>query len=185
MIDLGSHYEVQRQLRGYPRFGESAMKQLSDAELLANLDPESNSVAILVRHLAGNMRPRFTDFLTTDGEKPDRNRDQEFDISGTPTRAESWNGGNKAGRESFATLAELKPGDRLRTVTHSRRAAHCASGHQSATGALFRACGSDHLSRQAFAFQPVENAEHPPRPLEGLQPDYDRGLPRREEGKAS
>ena len=59
--------------------GDKAIAQLSDAELHVKIDPESNSVAIIVRHLAGNMRSRWTDFLTTDGEKPDRFRDREFE----------------------------------------------------------------------------------------------------------
>jgi len=77
MTDVASHYldEARRQLRGHKRMAESAMAQLSDEEFFVTLDPESNSVAILVKHLAGNMRSRFTDFLTTDGEKPDRFRD--------------------------------------------------------------------------------------------------------------
>lgn len=58
--------------------GEKAMAQLSDAELFAKLDPESNSIAILVRHLYGNMRSRWTNLLTSDGEKGDRKRDEEF-----------------------------------------------------------------------------------------------------------
>ena len=54
------------------------MAQLSDEQFFAIPSAESNSVAIIVKHMAGNMRSRFTDFLTSDGEKPDRNRDQEF-----------------------------------------------------------------------------------------------------------
>ena len=54
------------------------MAQVSDAQLFASLDEESNSIAIIVKHMTGNMRSRWTDFLTTDGEKPDRNRDGEF-----------------------------------------------------------------------------------------------------------
>jgi hypothetical protein len=119
MIDLGSHYleETQRQLRGYKRLGEGAMNQLPDGDFLVTLDPEANSVAILVRHLAGNMRSRFTDFLTTDGEKPDRNRDQEFEISGKPTRAEIMGWWEQGWARVFSTLAELKPEDLLRTIT--------------------------------------------------------------------
>ena len=83
MTDLASHYldEARRQFRGHKRMGEAAMAQLQDADLFVTLDPESNSVAILVKHLAGNMRSRFTDFLTSDGEKPDRFRDREFELN--------------------------------------------------------------------------------------------------------
>ncbi len=72
--DLATHYleEARRQMRGHKHMGESAMAQLGDADFFVTLDPESNSVAILIKHLAGNMRSRFTNFLTSDGEKPDR-----------------------------------------------------------------------------------------------------------------
>ena len=90
MTDLATHYldEARRQFRGHKRMGEGAMAQLRDEEFFVTLDPESNSVAILVKHLAGNMRSRFTDFLTTDGEKPDRFRDQEFELNSATTRAD-------------------------------------------------------------------------------------------------
>lgn len=78
--DIATHYldEVRRQFNGHKRLAERAIAQLKDEDFFVTLDPESNSIAILVKHLAGNMRSRFTDFLTTDGEKPDRNRDSEF-----------------------------------------------------------------------------------------------------------
>ena len=64
--------------RQYKLLGERAVQQVSDQQLFASLDDESNSIAIIVKHLAGNMRSRWTDFLTTDGEKATRNRDGEF-----------------------------------------------------------------------------------------------------------
>ena len=78
-MDIAAHYldEARRQLRGHKRMGERAMSQLRDEDFFVTIDPESNSVAILVKHLAGNMRSRFSDFLTSDGEKPDRKRDSE------------------------------------------------------------------------------------------------------------
>ena len=101
--------------RTYKSLGERAMAQVSDEQLQLAIDAESNSIAIIVKHLAGNMRSRWTDFLTTDGEKPDRNRDTEFD---TPpaTRAalmESWEAG---WRRVFAALEPLKDSDLERTV---------------------------------------------------------------------
>ena len=65
--------------RYYKKLVEGAIAQISDAQLLATLDPEMNSIAQIVKHMAGNMRSRWTDFLTSDGEKPNRNRDSEFD----------------------------------------------------------------------------------------------------------
>src|SRR5690242_20067074 len=81
--------------RQYKKLAEGAMSQVSDAELSATLDPEMNSIALVVKHMAGNMRSRWTDFLTTDGEKPDRNRDSEF-VEPAATRAElmaAWEAG--------------------------------------------------------------------------------------------
>src|SRR5437588_9782950 len=62
----------------YKKLAEGAMEQVTDEQLLEALDPEMNSIAVTVKHMVGNMRSRWTDFLTTDGEKPDRNRDSEF-----------------------------------------------------------------------------------------------------------
>ena len=66
-------------LRQYKKLAEGAMAQVSDSELYTALDPEMNSIALIVKHMSGNMRSRWTDFLTTDGEKPGRNRDCEFE----------------------------------------------------------------------------------------------------------
>ena len=90
MTDLATHYldEARRQMRGQKRLADSAIAQLKDEELFVTIDAESNSVAILIKHLAGNMRSRFTDFLTTDGEKPDRFRDREFELNAATSRAE-------------------------------------------------------------------------------------------------
>jgi hypothetical protein len=71
--------------RYYKKLGEGAMAQATDEQLFALLDPEANSIAIVVKHIAGNMRSRWTGFLTTDGEKPDRHRDTEFEDA-PPTR---------------------------------------------------------------------------------------------------
>src|ERR1700757_3271577 len=90
MTDLASHYleEIKRQLRGHKRMAEAAIAQLQDADLFIVIDAEANSIAILIKHIAGNARSRFTDFLTTDGEKPDRFRDREFEVSAATTREE-------------------------------------------------------------------------------------------------
>src|ERR1700756_3083243 len=71
--------EVRRNFRGYKRLAEATLAQLGVDEFFYTPDPESNSVAVIIKHISGNLRSRWTDFLTTDGEKPDRNRDTEFD----------------------------------------------------------------------------------------------------------
>jgi hypothetical protein len=91
----------------YKKLAERAMEQLSDAELYATLDTEGNSIAIIVKHMAGNMRSRWTDFLTTDGEKPDRNRDQEFELEGWSKRDELQQRWEAGWRIVFDALAKL------------------------------------------------------------------------------
>jgi hypothetical protein len=109
--------DVRAQFEKLKAQAEQALAQVTGDQLHATLDPESNSLAILVRHMAGNLRSRFTDFLTTDGEKPDRNRDGEFEVDRPLTRAElmaDWESGWAA---LFGTLAALGPDDLLREVT--------------------------------------------------------------------
>src|SRR5208283_513922 len=118
-LDFAAHYleEARRQMRGHKRMGEGAMSQLKDEDFFVTLDPESNSVAILVKHLAGNMRSRFTDFLTTDGEKPDRFRDQEFELTPATTRAEVMQWWEEGWVRVFAAIDPLKPEDVMRIVS--------------------------------------------------------------------
>jgi len=102
--------------RYYKRLGESAMAQCPDDKLFVEIDSESNSVAIIVKHLAGNMRSRWTDFLTSDGEKPDRQRDSEFEAP-SKTRQEilaMWESGWKL---LFDALSPLTDADLERTIT--------------------------------------------------------------------
>jgi len=117
--DLAIHYldEARRQMRGYKRMGEGAIAQLRDQDFFVTIDPESNSVAILVKHLAGNMRSRFTDFLTSDGEKPDRFRDREFEVNTATTRADVMKWWEDAWSIVLNTIDGLKPEDVMRTVT--------------------------------------------------------------------
>ncbi|MFI5183531.1 MAG: DUF1572 family protein [Vicinamibacteria bacterium] len=109
-MSLGAHYleTAIRDFRKLKNLGEGALAQVADDHLHVSLDPESNSLAILVRHLAGNMLSRWTDFLTTDGEKPRRNRDSEFE-GGAAGRSELlalWEQGWSC---LFATLVALRP----------------------------------------------------------------------------
>jgi uncharacterized damage-inducible protein DinB len=103
-------------LRYYKKLGERAMAQCPDEALFITLDAESNSIAILVKHLAGNMRSRWLDFLTTDGEKPDRNRDTEFETPPT-TRAQLTEMWERGWKYVFDALEPLTEADLARTVT--------------------------------------------------------------------
>jgi hypothetical protein len=118
MSDVGTHYldETRRQMRGYKRLGEGAMTQLRDEEFFVTLDPEGNSVAVLVKHLAGNMRSRFTDFLTSDGEKPDRFRDQEFELRPSTSRADVMKWWEDGWTCVFSAIDSVSPEDVMRTV---------------------------------------------------------------------
>jgi Protein of unknown function (DUF1572) len=118
-FEVSAHYidEARRQMRGHKRMGEAAMAQLRDEDFFVTLDPEANSVAILVKHLAGNMRSRFTDFLTTDGEKTDRFRDQEFELTPATTRADVMKWWEDGWARVFAAIDPLKPEDVMRIVT--------------------------------------------------------------------
>ncbi|SRR6266498_2541282 len=102
--------------RYYKKLGEGAMDQVSDDQLFATLDPEMNSIAIITKHIAGNMRSRWTDFLTSDGEKPDRNRDTEFEQPPS-TRAELLKVWNDGWERVFNALEPLSDSDLERTVT--------------------------------------------------------------------
>jgi hypothetical protein len=119
MNELAGHYleEVKRQMRAYKRLSDGALAQVTEEEFFRELDPESNSLAVLVKHMAGNLRSRFSDFLTSDGEKPDRNRDQEFEIAAGATRKEALSAWEAGWKILFDTMAALKPEDMMRTVT--------------------------------------------------------------------
>jgi hypothetical protein len=102
--------------RFYKKMAESAIEQVSDEQLFKTLDEEMNSIAIIVKHMAGNMRSRWADFLTSDGEKPDRNRDTEF-AAPPATRAELMNIWNEGWDRLFHALEPLSDADMERKVT--------------------------------------------------------------------
>jgi Protein of unknown function (DUF1572). len=107
--------DVLESFRGYKTLAERAMEQVSDEEFFRAIDPEANSIAAIVKHIGGNLRSRWTDFLTTDGEKPYRNRDSEF-VTESDTReslTEFWNAGWNA---LFSTLGALTVEDMGKTV---------------------------------------------------------------------
>ena len=118
-MNVGAAYleEAVRSFRGHKRLAEGALSQLSDEELFQIIDPESNSVAVILKHMAGNMRSRWTDFLSTDGEKPDRNRDQEFIIDEHTSRESLMNIWERGWQYVFDTLQSLQPDDISRIVT--------------------------------------------------------------------
>lgn len=102
--------------RKYREMADSAIARVTDEQLFQSLDAESNSIALIVKHMAGNLRSRWTDLLTSDGEKPDRDRDREFEVGEGDSREtllEAWDAGWAL---VFRTLDALTPADLERTV---------------------------------------------------------------------
>lgn len=107
--------DIRVQARKLKELADKALAQVRDEDLSVTLDPESNSLAMIVRHLAGNLRSRWTDFLTSDGEKPDRDRDAEFE-SHEATRADLLAAWDEGWERLFATLSSLTVEDLGKTV---------------------------------------------------------------------
>src|SRR5256885_11264226 len=110
-------HDIARTYRNYKALGERAIAQVSDTDLHTLVDPDANSIAIIVKHLAGNLRSRFTDFLTTDGEKPTRNRDAEFEMADRVSRNEIRGWWEEGWAIALASIESLTPEDLERTVT--------------------------------------------------------------------
>ena len=119
MTDIAQHYleDAIASYRAYKKLAAKALAQLTDDEFFITLDQESNSVAVIMKHIADNMFSRWTDFLTTDGEKPDRNRDMEFVNESGTTKAAIMDYWEIAWQRTFETLESLRPEDLMRTVT--------------------------------------------------------------------
>lgn len=118
-MNLATHYleEALHQMKAHKRLADGALHQVTDEEFFRELDPESNSLAVIVKHMAGNMRSRFTDFLTSDGEKPDRNRDQEFELGMDAARKDLMQAWEQGWKIVFDSMAALKPEDVEKTIT--------------------------------------------------------------------
>lgn len=117
-MTVEEHYlaEAISEFRKMKAQAEKAMAQMSEAQLFRQIDAESNSIAIIVKHIAGNARSRWTEFLTSDGEKADRRRDTEFELEPADTKVallERWEDG---WRRVFAAVEPLKGEDLMRTV---------------------------------------------------------------------
>lgn len=115
---IGEHYlEIAlRTFRDYKKLAERAFEQIEDEHFFRTIDDESNSIAINMKHMAGNMLSRWTDFLTSDGEKPGRDRDLEFVILPETTKSDLVAYWDKGWQSVFDALEPLTPDDLLRTV---------------------------------------------------------------------
>jgi len=110
------HRDAISSFRSAKKLAERAMEQIADDEFFATIDEEANSIALIVKHIAGNLRSRWTDFLTTDGEKADRNRDTEFELIGEKREAlmKFWEEGWQI---LFDSIEPLRAEDFSKTVT--------------------------------------------------------------------
>ena len=110
------HADAVNSFRMYKKLAEKAIAQVSDEEFFRAIDDEANSIAVIVKHIAGNLVSRWTDFLTSDGEKPDRNRDAEFELIGDSRSSlmEFW---ERGWRTLFDSVEPLTADDFSRTVT--------------------------------------------------------------------
>lgn len=117
-LELAENYkeDALTSFRSYKKLAERAVNQLSDSDFFALIDPEANSVAIIVKHIAGNLHSRWRDFLNSDGEKPDRDRDLEFEIAGYSRESlmAFWDSGWQT---LFDNLEPLTAEDISRSVT--------------------------------------------------------------------
>src|SRR6267154_2149209 len=115
---IGEHYleDALRRFRDYKKLAECAFEQIDDEHFFRTIDDQSNSIAVNMKHMAGNMISRWTDFLTTDGEKPERDRDMEFEMLPGTTRADLLAYWEKGWKCVFAAVEPLQPDDLLRTI---------------------------------------------------------------------
>jgi len=115
----GQHYlfDALQTFRDYKRLAERAFAQITDEDFFKTIDEESNSIAVNIKHMAGNMLSRWTDFLTTDGEKPERNRDIEFVMLPGTTKDEMIAYWDRGWQSAFAAIEPLTADDLMRTVT--------------------------------------------------------------------
>ena len=109
-------HDIARTFRNYKSLAERAIAQAPDEALHVELDASSNSIAVIVKHVGGNLRSRFRDFLTTDGEKPDRNRDGEFQMPERASRAQMMQWWEDGWATLLSALDALTPADLTRTI---------------------------------------------------------------------
>ena len=161
-----------RSFRMYKKLGDAAMAQVvADADLLRQIDAGSNSIATVVKHIGGNLRSRFRDFLTTDGEKPDRDRDGEFEMpldAAAPSRAEILEWWESGFAVALASIEALEPGDLTRTVYIRREPFLVVEALNRLVTHVAYHVGTNRVRRAARGGRPVDHAEHPEGAVEAV-----------------
>lgn len=117
MIEQQYLDDAHLQFRKLKAQADKAIAQIADEDLFRLIDPDANSIAIIMKHMAGNMRSRWTDFLTSDGEKPTRNRDREFEAEPGDTPARIRDEWDRGWTLVLETVSSLEREDLDRTVT--------------------------------------------------------------------
>ena len=148
VADIAHIYAQQR------RLAEADAEQVSDAQFFETRVPESNSIAIIMKHVGGNLRSRFTDFLTSDGEKPDRDRDGEFIAESEGMRADIMAAWDAGWSTLFGSLGALRPTDLLSTV-------HIRAEPMTVVSALHRALAhvSQHVGQIVWLAKYLRSAD--------------------------
>ena len=157
------------QLRKLKGLADKALAQIQPADFFVALDPEANSIAVIMKHVAGNMRSRWTDFLTSDGEKPDRHRDTEFELGEADTREQILTVWEDGWSRALHAVSSLSPADLGKTVRDSRGSALRHGSDQPPDDPLRGARGADRAAREAPRRTAVAVAEHSAREIPGLR----------------
>jgi len=160
---IGQHYleNALNTFRDYKKLGERAFAQLNDEDFFRTIDEESNSIAVIMKHLAGNMISRWTDFLTSDGEKAERNRDMEFVMLPETTKDEMIAYWEKGWKMHVRCNRATDRGRPVADCYNSRTGSHGDAGNHTAGGALCESCWPDCLSRETFKSRRVAIVERP------------------------
>lgn len=153
-MTLEELHEILSRFRKLKSQADRALAQVRDDELFVQLDEESNSLAVIMKHIAGNMRSRWTDFLNTDGEKPDRQRDGEFEILKNEDRDEIFRQWEAGWQVLFRELEALTAEDLGRTVK-------IRSEPHTVPQALFRQLGhyAEHVGQIVFLAKHLRSRE--------------------------
>jgi len=155
------HADAIKSFRMYKSLAEKAIAQISDEEFLTAIDDEANSIALIVKHIAGNQISRWTDFLTSDGEKPDRHRDAEFEMI-DDTRLSLMEFWERGWQTLFGAVEPLTPDDFSRSVTIR------GEPHSIADDALRVSRRSDRVACKTFQVRRMENPKYPEKQVRGL-----------------
>ena len=163
MLNKGRHFRSgsAHESRRLKRLADSALEQCASEDLFSAATSGDNAIAVIVKHLSGNLRSRWTDFLTTDGEKADRIRDQEFTITDDDTPERLFARWDEAWQALFNAMQGLQSSDSGSGRHDSPRTTHRGAGDQSIAHTLCLPRGPNRLRREAFQWFPLAESDIP------------------------